>query len=200
MARVVETLDRARLRAVQTPQVFDYVDLLAAHRKAAAADRHDFTDDAALAEWAGLPVGTFAGESSNIKLTTPEDFRQHGVDSARVSATPWTSLPDVGPAGVRGNENVFPPCVNGFVRVGLEVPAVGAGVWATEGESSPSCLFSLCLSTLCLMGAMGVHTGVGMNVEATAGAGTCAAVLLVVFDGPSSLPPKVGALDGRRAG
>jgi 2-C-methyl-D-erythritol 4-phosphate cytidylyltransferase/2-C-methyl-D-erythritol 2,4-cyclodiphosphate synthase len=60
--RVVETLDRARLRAVQTPQVFDY------------ADRHDFTDDAALAEWAGLPVGTFAGESSNIKLTTPEDF------------------------------------------------------------------------------------------------------------------------------
>jgi 2-C-methyl-D-erythritol 4-phosphate cytidylyltransferase/2-C-methyl-D-erythritol 2,4-cyclodiphosphate synthase len=71
---VVETLDRARLRAVQTPQVFDYADLLAAHRKAAAADRHDFTDDAALAEWAGLPIGTFAGESSNIKLTTPEDF------------------------------------------------------------------------------------------------------------------------------
>src|SRR5262249_57682881 len=30
--RVVETLDRARLRAVQTPQVFDYSDLLAAHR------------------------------------------------------------------------------------------------------------------------------------------------------------------------
>ncbi len=72
--RVVETLDRARLRAVQTPQVFDYMDLLAAHRKAAAADRHDFTDDAALAEWAGLPVGTFAGDSNNIKLTTPEDF------------------------------------------------------------------------------------------------------------------------------
>jgi len=72
--RVVETLDRTRLRAVQTPQVFDYADLLTAHRKAAAADRHDFTDDAALAEWAGLPVFTFAGESSNIKLTTPEDF------------------------------------------------------------------------------------------------------------------------------
>jgi 2-C-methyl-D-erythritol 4-phosphate cytidylyltransferase/2-C-methyl-D-erythritol 2,4-cyclodiphosphate synthase len=72
--RVVETLDRTRLRAVQTPQVFDYADLLAAHRKAAAADRHDFTDDAALAEWAGLPVGTFAGDSNNIKLTTPEDF------------------------------------------------------------------------------------------------------------------------------
>jgi 2-C-methyl-D-erythritol 4-phosphate cytidylyltransferase/2-C-methyl-D-erythritol 2,4-cyclodiphosphate synthase len=72
--RVVETLDRARLRAVQTPQIFDYSDLLEAHRKAAAADRHDFTDDAALAEWAGLPVATFAGDASNIKLTTPEDF------------------------------------------------------------------------------------------------------------------------------
>jgi 2-C-methyl-D-erythritol 4-phosphate cytidylyltransferase/2-C-methyl-D-erythritol 2,4-cyclodiphosphate synthase len=72
--RVVETLDRARLRAVQTPQVFDYADLLTAHHKAAAAGRHDFTDDAALAEWAGLPVGTFAGDTRNIKLTTPEDF------------------------------------------------------------------------------------------------------------------------------
>ena len=72
--RVVETLDRARLRTVQTPQAFGYSALLAAHRKAHAAGRDDFTDDAALAEWAGMVVGVFEGEATNAKLTTAEDF------------------------------------------------------------------------------------------------------------------------------
>lgn len=72
--RVVETLDRARLRTVQTPQAFAFAPLFAAHRQAAAAGRNDFPDDAALVEWAGLAVSVFAGESGNIKLTTAEDF------------------------------------------------------------------------------------------------------------------------------
>lgn len=72
--RVVETLDRARLRTVQTPQAFDYAALLAAHRKARAAGRDDFTDDAALAEWAGMSVSVFEGEAANAKLTMAEDF------------------------------------------------------------------------------------------------------------------------------
>ncbi|MFZ0115867.1 MAG: IspD/TarI family cytidylyltransferase, partial [Xanthobacteraceae bacterium] len=33
--RVLETLDRTRLRSVQTPQVFDFEELLSAHKKAA---------------------------------------------------------------------------------------------------------------------------------------------------------------------
>lgn len=69
-----ETLDRAELRAIQTPQVFAFTDLLAAHRRAADAGRTDFPDDAALAEWAGLRVTTFPGDTGNIKLTTPDDF------------------------------------------------------------------------------------------------------------------------------
>ncbi|MDC7789824.1 bifunctional 2-C-methyl-D-erythritol 4-phosphate cytidylyltransferase/2-C-methyl-D-erythritol 2,4-cyclodiphosphate synthase [Rhodoplanes sp. TEM] len=73
---VVETLDRGRLRTVQTPQAFRFDALLAAHREAAAAGRDDFTDDAALAEWAGLPVAIFEGEATNVKLTTPDDFRR----------------------------------------------------------------------------------------------------------------------------
>jgi 2-C-methyl-D-erythritol 4-phosphate cytidylyltransferase/2-C-methyl-D-erythritol 2,4-cyclodiphosphate synthase len=72
--RVCETLDRAALRTVQTPQAFRYSALLEAHRRAAAAGRDDFTDDAALAEWAGLPVTVFAGEAGNMKLTSTEDF------------------------------------------------------------------------------------------------------------------------------
>jgi 2-C-methyl-D-erythritol 4-phosphate cytidylyltransferase/2-C-methyl-D-erythritol 2,4-cyclodiphosphate synthase len=71
---VRETLDRAPLRAVQTPQAFAFAPLLEAHRRAAAAGRFDFTDDAALAEWAGLEVTTFPGEPGNLKITTPEDF------------------------------------------------------------------------------------------------------------------------------
>jgi 2-C-methyl-D-erythritol 4-phosphate cytidylyltransferase/2-C-methyl-D-erythritol 2,4-cyclodiphosphate synthase len=72
--RVLETLDRTRLRSVQTPQVFDFEELLSAHKKAAAAGRHDFTDDASLAEWAGIGVGVFDGDAINVKLTTAEDF------------------------------------------------------------------------------------------------------------------------------
>jgi 2-C-methyl-D-erythritol 4-phosphate cytidylyltransferase/2-C-methyl-D-erythritol 2,4-cyclodiphosphate synthase len=71
---VVRTLDRARLRGIQTPQAFAFDALLAAHRKAAAAGRQDFTDDAALAEWAGMTVDVFEGDADNIKLTTAEDF------------------------------------------------------------------------------------------------------------------------------
>jgi 2-C-methyl-D-erythritol 4-phosphate cytidylyltransferase/2-C-methyl-D-erythritol 2,4-cyclodiphosphate synthase len=56
---VVETLDRNQLRTVQTPQAFKFDLIMAAHHRAAAANREDFTDDAALAEWAGHPVSVF---------------------------------------------------------------------------------------------------------------------------------------------
>ena len=85
---VTGTVNRAELRSVQTPQAFAFPALLDAHRKAAAAGRDDFTDDAALAEWAGLKVVTFAGEASNTKLTTDEDF-------ARAEAKRLASLADL---------------------------------------------------------------------------------------------------------
>jgi 2-C-methyl-D-erythritol 4-phosphate cytidylyltransferase/2-C-methyl-D-erythritol 2,4-cyclodiphosphate synthase len=86
--RVAGTLDRSELRAVQTPQAFAYAPLLDAHRRAAGEGLEDFTDDAALAEWAGLEVVVFAGEAGNIKLTTEEDF-------ARAEARRMASLPDL---------------------------------------------------------------------------------------------------------
>jgi 2-C-methyl-D-erythritol 4-phosphate cytidylyltransferase/2-C-methyl-D-erythritol 2,4-cyclodiphosphate synthase len=73
-AIVTETLDRDRLRMVQTPQAFAFDLIMAAHRRAAAAGREDFSDDAALAEWAGHPVSVFQGEAGNVKLTTEDDF------------------------------------------------------------------------------------------------------------------------------
>lgn len=71
---VEDTPDRASLRIAQTPQSFRFDVILEAHRRAAKDGRSDFTDDAAIAEWAGLTVATFEGDVANMKLTTPEDF------------------------------------------------------------------------------------------------------------------------------
>jgi 2-C-methyl-D-erythritol 4-phosphate cytidylyltransferase / 2-C-methyl-D-erythritol 2,4-cyclodiphosphate synthase len=81
---VSETLDRSRLRTVQTPQAFAYDVIVALHDRAAAAGRDDFTDDAALAEWGGRAVNVFAGEAANVKLTTNEDFER--AEALRMAA------------------------------------------------------------------------------------------------------------------
>ncbi len=71
---IVATHERARLRAVQTPQAFDFDLILAAHRKAAAAGADGLTDDAAIAEWAGHRVHVFEGDAANMKITSAEDL------------------------------------------------------------------------------------------------------------------------------
>jgi 2-C-methyl-D-erythritol 4-phosphate cytidylyltransferase/2-C-methyl-D-erythritol 2,4-cyclodiphosphate synthase len=71
---VAGTIDRTTLRLVQTPQGFAFDALLDAHRRAAAQGREDFTDDAALVEWAGVKVSVFPGEPGNIKITDEGDF------------------------------------------------------------------------------------------------------------------------------
>ena len=75
---ILETPDRAGLWRAQTPQGFRFADILAAHRKAAAENLESFTDDAAIAEWAGLPVVVVLGGDRNVKLTTAEE-----IDMAR---------------------------------------------------------------------------------------------------------------------
>ena len=85
---VDKTLDRNSMRLVQTPQSFAFPALLEAHRRAAAAGRDDFTDDAALAEWAGLKVSVFPGEPGNIKITNEGDF-------ARAESMAFATLGDV---------------------------------------------------------------------------------------------------------
>jgi 2-C-methyl-D-erythritol 4-phosphate cytidylyltransferase/2-C-methyl-D-erythritol 2,4-cyclodiphosphate synthase len=86
------TLDRSHLRTVQTPQAFAYATLLEAHRRAAAAGRSDFSDDAALAEWAGLRVAVFEGEASNVKMTTSEDFTRAERDTHAALADVRTGI------------------------------------------------------------------------------------------------------------
>ncbi|HUH83531.1 MAG TPA: bifunctional 2-C-methyl-D-erythritol 4-phosphate cytidylyltransferase/2-C-methyl-D-erythritol 2,4-cyclodiphosphate synthase [Stellaceae bacterium] len=71
--RVAETLDRSELWRAQTPQGFHYRPILAAHRAAAG---QDLSDDAAVAERAGLAVRLVAGSEENLKVTTAEDLFQ----------------------------------------------------------------------------------------------------------------------------
>jgi 2-C-methyl-D-erythritol 4-phosphate cytidylyltransferase len=92
---VERTLDRGRLWAAQTPQVFRYDLLLRAHREVttdpSTALRAGFTDDAAMLETLGLPVRLYEGSPANIKVTTPEDLRLA------------EALLEAGAASVKGN-------------------------------------------------------------------------------------------------
>lgn len=72
--RVVRTLDRSRLRRVQTPQAFPLEGLRRAHRRAGRAVRA--TDDASLFEAAGGEVRTVPGDPDNLKVTTPADLER----------------------------------------------------------------------------------------------------------------------------
>lgn len=67
---VVNTLDRATLRAVQTPQGFE-ADLL---RRAYDAAPDHATDDAGLVERLGVAVHTISGDPLAFKITTPNDL------------------------------------------------------------------------------------------------------------------------------
>ena len=71
--RVSGTVDRSALWRAQTPQAFRYADILAAHRQAKGPA---MTDDAAVAEAAGLPVTLVMGADDNFKITTADDLRR----------------------------------------------------------------------------------------------------------------------------
>ncbi|MEM1103478.1 MAG: bifunctional 2-C-methyl-D-erythritol 4-phosphate cytidylyltransferase/2-C-methyl-D-erythritol 2,4-cyclodiphosphate synthase [Pseudomonadota bacterium] len=69
---ITDTVPRGDMWRAQTPQGFRYAAILGAHR--AVADRDDFTDDAAVAEAAGMPVSLSMGSPNNMKITQAEDF------------------------------------------------------------------------------------------------------------------------------
>ena len=71
--RVESTPDRALLRAVQTPQVFD-AQLLRAALQSAQTLGAEITDDCAAVERLGKEVYLTEGSYENIKITTPEDM------------------------------------------------------------------------------------------------------------------------------
>src|SRR6185437_1357735 len=69
--RVAATIDRSALWRAQTPQGFHYGPIVAAHRAAAGAE---LSDDAAVAERAGIDVALVEGSEDNFKVTTMDDL------------------------------------------------------------------------------------------------------------------------------
>ncbi len=81
--RVRRTLQREKLRLIQTPQAFRLEWLREAFR--AAGRRREVTDDASLLEAAGRPVRVVEGSPVNLKVTTAEDVaRLRGRPGDRV--------------------------------------------------------------------------------------------------------------------
>ena len=70
---IAGTVDRRLLWRAQTPQAFRYRAILAAHRQAVGAE---LTDDAAVAESAGLAVSLVMGAEDNFKVTTAADLKR----------------------------------------------------------------------------------------------------------------------------
>lgn len=111
---VTATVPRDGLFAAETPQGFRFDTILDAHEKAAAAGL-TFTDDAALAEWAGIPVRVVAGDPANLKLTTAADI---AAADRRLTAEAALSLGDI------------------RVGVGYDVHAFGSGTAVMLGGIS----------------------------------------------------------------
>jgi 2-C-methyl-D-erythritol 4-phosphate cytidylyltransferase / 2-C-methyl-D-erythritol 2,4-cyclodiphosphate synthase len=73
---VQRTVDRSGMWSAQTPQGFDFKAILAAHRAAVAEGATDLTDDAAVAERAGIEVAVIPGRGENRKITSAEDIER----------------------------------------------------------------------------------------------------------------------------
>jgi len=66
-----ETLQRDKLWATQTPQIFTFDMITEAYKELTAV----VTDDAAAVERLGHKVRLYMGNNNNIKVTTPEDLK-----------------------------------------------------------------------------------------------------------------------------
>lgn len=77
---VTGTVSRAGLWRAQTPQGFRFEDILRAHQLALrTTPETNFTDDAMIAEHAGLPVEMVMGSEDNFKITTAADLARAQV-------------------------------------------------------------------------------------------------------------------------
>ncbi|MEO3385866.1 bifunctional 2-C-methyl-D-erythritol 4-phosphate cytidylyltransferase/2-C-methyl-D-erythritol 2,4-cyclodiphosphate synthase [Mesorhizobium sp. CAU 1741] len=86
---VAGTIPRAGLFGAQTPQGFPFDAIFDAHERAHVQGHHHFTDDAAIAEWAGIPVRIVEGAADNVKLTWARDIE---MANARLQTN---AFPDV---------------------------------------------------------------------------------------------------------
>jgi 2-C-methyl-D-erythritol 4-phosphate cytidylyltransferase/2-C-methyl-D-erythritol 2,4-cyclodiphosphate synthase len=110
---IEDTVSRERLWAAQTPQGFDYAAILNAHTEAVGKS---LTDDAAVAEYAGLSVRLIPGVEENFKVTTQDDMAR---------AERLLGMPDVPITRVGNGFDVhrFAPDGDHVMLCGVRLPA-----------------------------------------------------------------------------
>lgn len=89
---VSRTVDRSSIWTAQTPQGFAYGSILAAYRKAQAEATANLTDDASVAEHAGIAISMIPGRPENRKLTTAEDIE---IANRDMMGRQLENLPDI---------------------------------------------------------------------------------------------------------
>ena len=126
--RVSGTVDRTTLRAVQTPQGFDWDLLLRAHAAGAARAAEESTaatDDSALVEALGETVWIVDGDPRALKITTEQDLAVAEV-LVRTEGAPMDTAPTSQPTS--------PPAGLPRVGIGTDVhafadPGLGRELW-----------------------------------------------------------------------
>jgi 2-C-methyl-D-erythritol 4-phosphate cytidylyltransferase/2-C-methyl-D-erythritol 2,4-cyclodiphosphate synthase len=140
---VAGTLDRAGLYRAQTPQGFFYAEILEAHRRFAGAA---MTDDAALAEAAGLPVALVEGDGDNVKITEPADLTR----AERLLASLWRPR-----TGLGFDVHRLAPG-DGIVLLGVRVPCRFRLIGHSDADVGLHALTDALLGTLAA-GDIGSH-------------------------------------------
>jgi 2-C-methyl-D-erythritol 4-phosphate cytidylyltransferase / 2-C-methyl-D-erythritol 2,4-cyclodiphosphate synthase len=145
---VSDTVSRTGLFAAQTPQSFNYVKILNAHEQAEESGRDDFTDDAAIAEWAGLPVRLVEGLPDNVKLTVKRDLEM--ADARLTNA----ALPDVRTGNGYDVHQLVPG--DGVTLCGVFIPHTQALSGHSDADVALHALTDALLAT-CGAGDIGDH-------------------------------------------
>lgn len=79
---VQKTVSRENLWRAQTPQGFQYQQILSAHKRCEQnIEGQNLTDDVSVAEYAGLKVRIIEGSEKNMKITTQDDLTQAKMSS-----------------------------------------------------------------------------------------------------------------------
>jgi 2-C-methyl-D-erythritol 4-phosphate cytidylyltransferase/2-C-methyl-D-erythritol 2,4-cyclodiphosphate synthase len=147
---VTATVARDGVRAAETPQGFRFPAILAAH-EAAARVGTVFTDDAGIAEWAGIPVKVVTGVAGNIKLTSAEDI---AAADRRLLGDAALALGDVR-VGTGYDVHAFGPG-NEVMLGGLAIPHTRGVVGHSDGDVALHALTDAILGAIA-DGDIGMH-------------------------------------------
>ncbi|AEC02801.1 IspD/TarI family cytidylyltransferase [Parasphaerochaeta coccoides] len=75
-------IPRAMTRAIQTPQIFRFTEILEAHRQAARSGHYSYVDDTEIYQAHGGHVCASEGDRANRKITWPEDIPDYAAQVA----------------------------------------------------------------------------------------------------------------------